>query len=217
MQRSTGAKVAATSYSQNTSNQKLTIHPSTWIKTAFQTLSAPYGRSEKSCPGQPQNQSLSTTSTAVSTGSTTSPQKTLHFMACMQGGRYRRVVHQDPIDDIATDKELFLFLRQQVTKRRGHIRRAFSLKCIQGLYFVKVSLPDELTNQVFTANTSSSSVSGPLATQKSVSTSPAAPTSYPKHVSVYLQPTKSSPPKTQNTAARRPVHSTSDHLSSLNT
>jgi hypothetical protein len=144
MQRSTGVKVIATTYSQSTPNQNYTGSPSSWMRVTAQRLSNTFGRSNKSSTGLSQRSSTSTTSTAVSTASTACPQQSLHFMACMQGGRYRRVVHQDAIDDIATDKELFLFMRQQVTKRRGYFRRAFSLKCIQGLYFVKVCTPSPL-------------------------------------------------------------------------
>lgn len=173
MQRSTGAKVVATSYNQSTSNQNYTIRPSTWMTTTLQKLSATFRRSGRSCPVPQQNGTLSTSSTAVSTGSTACPQQTLHFMACMQGGRYRRVIHQDPIDDIATDRELFLYMRHQLKRRRGHIRRAFSLKCIQGLYFVKVSSTPSLASY-HVANTSPSSASGPQATPKSANTNPAA-------------------------------------------
>jgi hypothetical protein len=141
MQRSTGAKVVATTYNQSASTQNYTSSPSSWMRATAQKLSNTFGRSNKSSPGLSKHSSASTTSTAMSAGLTACPPQTLHFMACMQGGRYRRVVHQDAIDDIATDKELFLFMRQQVTKRRGYFRRAFSLKCIQGLYFVKVCTP----------------------------------------------------------------------------
>jgi hypothetical protein len=60
-------------------------------------------------------------------------------MACMQRGRYRRTVRQDRIDGIGTDQALFCFLRKQVARHRGRIRKMFSLKCVQGMYFVKVS------------------------------------------------------------------------------
>jgi hypothetical protein len=138
MQRSTGTKVAATQYSQSTSNQKYTIHPSTWIKTTVQKLSATFGRSEEMSPVLPQHRTSSTTSTTTSIGLTNSPQQTLHLMACVQDGRYRRKLHQNRIDENATDKDLFLHLRQLMSLRHGYTRRAFSLKCIQGLYFVKV-------------------------------------------------------------------------------
>lgn len=140
MTRSTGVKVVATQYSQGTSNQTYTIRPSSWIRATVQKLSATFGASKESCPSLPHHITPSATSTSVSSSSTACPQQTLHFMACMQGGRYRRIIHQDPIDDIVTDKELFLYMRQQLKRRRGHLRRAFSLKCIQGLYFVKVRL-----------------------------------------------------------------------------
>jgi hypothetical protein len=57
----------------------------------------------------------------------------------MQRGRYRRTVHQGRIDEIETDKALFVFLRKQIARHRGRIRKMFTLKCIQAMYFVKVS------------------------------------------------------------------------------
>lgn len=98
------------------------------------------GMFNKSPPGLPQHRSSGDTLTSPPspTGSL-DEQETLHLMACMQRGRYRRTVHQDRIDEIKTDQALFVFLRKQISRHRGRIRKLFTLKCIQAMYFVKVS------------------------------------------------------------------------------
>jgi hypothetical protein len=137
MQRSIGVKIVATSYSQNTPNQQYRISPSSWVQAAMQKVSGTFGRSKQSPPLLPKHQSPAVALNTIPTRSTPGPQKSLYFIACMDGGRFHRTVHQDIIGNIVTDRELFLFMRQIVTKRRSRFRRALSLKRIEGLHFVK--------------------------------------------------------------------------------
>ena len=137
MQRSTGAKVTATSYSGGFSNQKYTFRSPKWMRSLVQTASGARTGSQPYLP-QPNACSAPATATPVAIGMTTVPQESVHLMACLQRGRYRRIVRQDPIDGITTDKALFCFLRSQLAQHRGRVRRFFSLKCVQGLLFVKV-------------------------------------------------------------------------------
>jgi hypothetical protein len=137
MQRSIGAKIVATSYSQDTPNQQYRISLSSWAQAATQNISRAFGRSKQSPPVLPEQQPPAVALNAIYTGPTPGPQKSLYFIACMDGGRFHRTVHQDTIGSIVTDRELFLFMRQIVTKRRSCFRRAFSLRRIEGLHFVK--------------------------------------------------------------------------------
>jgi hypothetical protein len=91
----------------------------------------------------------------------------------MQRGRYDREVFQDRVDQISTDKELFYFMRKQLSQRRGAVRRWSSAKCIQGIYFVKVnaSLSTQIIRTGAFTNSLTSSVSGLAALQKFDTTS----------------------------------------------
>jgi hypothetical protein len=140
MQRSMGVRVIATSYNDGTSNPTYRFRSPTWMRSTTQKLWAALGRSTKSSPCLPQHRTSNTQAANIPTNVPPAPQETLHLMACMQRGRYSRTVLQEPIQDIVTDRALFKFMRSQLARHRGHIRKFFSLKCVQGLYFVKVSI-----------------------------------------------------------------------------
>lgn len=138
IQRSTGSKVVTTSYNQAT-KQIYTFKAPTWTRSIVQKVSAAFHAPRKSLD-LPQHRSSGTTLACVpSDKNSPQPQQSLHLMACMQRGRYRRTVRQDCIDGVTTDQTLFRYLQKQVARHRGRVRKMFSLKCIQGMYFVKVS------------------------------------------------------------------------------
>jgi hypothetical protein len=140
MQQSSGSRVDAISYVEGNSGQKYIGQRRYSFQGIIRSLVAVLERFNKPSPGLPQHRTPGNTLTDTPTG--TDPmdeQQTLHLMACMQRGRYRRTVHQDRIDTIMTDQALFCFLRKQVAQHRGRIRQLFTLKCIQAMYFVKVS------------------------------------------------------------------------------
>ncbi|KAH7076750.1 hypothetical protein BKA63DRAFT_602499 [Paraphoma chrysanthemicola] len=141
MQRSTGTKVIATTYSQNGSNQQYISAAPAWMRAAARKISSAFSRSENLKECLPRHTNQTTPSTSAHSGSSHTPIQNLLLMACMQGDQQlRRIVHQDPIDDITTDKALFTFMKMQLTKRRNSLGRLFSLRCIQGLHFVKFRL-----------------------------------------------------------------------------
>lgn len=141
MQRSMGVKVVATSYNQGTNSQRYAFRMPSWTKGIAQLLSTSFGQArQQPSPCLPQHSSSNGTAVCAPTCANPQQQQSLHLMACMQRGRYRRTVRQDRVDNITTDRALFCFMRSQLAKHRGRMRKFFSLKCVQGLYFVKVSL-----------------------------------------------------------------------------
>jgi hypothetical protein len=139
MERSTGSKVVASSYNQGSSQQVYIFKAPNWMRTIVRRVSATFNAAK--LPDLPQHRGSGTASACVPPG-TNQPQsqQTLQLMVCMQRGRYRRIVNQDRIDNITTDQALFSFLQSQLARHRGRIRKMFSLKCVQGMYFVKVSM-----------------------------------------------------------------------------
>jgi hypothetical protein len=138
MQRSTGTKVVATSYRQNSLNQTYVNPFPTWIRAATGRLSASFGRSKPTQQSLPQHSNRNKPSTCVSCGSSIAPKPCLILMACMEGRLKNHTVYQDCIEGISTDRALFTYMSEQISKRRHLLRKAFSLNCITELYFVKV-------------------------------------------------------------------------------
>ncbi|KAH7086938.1 hypothetical protein FB567DRAFT_443733 [Paraphoma chrysanthemicola] len=141
MQRSTGTKVMATTYNENGPNQQYISPAPAWIRAAAGKISSTFSRSGNLKECLPQHTNQITPSTSAPSSSSHTPVQNLLLMACMQGDQQlRRIVHQEPIDDITTDKALFTFMKMQLTKRRSSFSQLFSLRSIQGLHFVKFRL-----------------------------------------------------------------------------
>jgi hypothetical protein len=139
MQSSMGIKAIATSYNHSASNQKYTFAASSWVRGIGRKVSGVFSQSNNTAQGLPQHTSQTTTSTCAPTGSVP-VQRSLHLIACMRHDRYRRILYQDPIDKISTDKELFSLMRAQLAQRRGAVRNIFSCTRIQGLRLIKVQI-----------------------------------------------------------------------------
>jgi hypothetical protein len=140
MQSSMGIKAIATPYNQSASNQKYTFAAPSWVRGIGRKVSGVFNQSNNTVQGLPQHTSQTTTSTCAPTGSVP-VQRSLHLIACMRHDRYRRILYQDPIDKISTDKELFSLMRAQLAQRRGAVRNIFSCTRIQGLRLIKVRIP----------------------------------------------------------------------------
>jgi hypothetical protein len=65
----------------------------------------------------------------------------LHLLACMHHNRFRKVLQQDRIEAIKTDRALLCFMRQQYARHRGRLLNFLSLKSVQDIFFVKFRLP----------------------------------------------------------------------------
>lgn len=151
MQRSMSTRVTATKGSAASNKQRYIVRLPDWMKSALHNFS---GRSNSQTPALPTYNDSGVTLTGVPINNPSVPQQTLHVMACMQRGRYRHIVRQDCIEGVTTDRALFSLLRTQLARHRGRMRKLFSLKSVQGLYFVKVSTTDEvLQREHYTKNT----------------------------------------------------------------
>ena len=80
--------------------------------------------------------------TATSTSNNPQPQQSiLHLLACMHRNRLRKVLQQERIEDVTTDRALLCFLRKQYLRHRGRFLHMLSLKSVKGISFVKFRLP----------------------------------------------------------------------------
>jgi hypothetical protein len=138
MQCSLGNTAVATSYNQGTSNQKYTFAAPSWLRGVSRKVSSAIGYSNGTNQGLPYT-SPTTASACAPSGPNPAQRRSLHMIACMRHDRYRHILHQDPIDKIRADKELFFFMRTQLARRRGAFRKLLSCTCISGLRLVKVN------------------------------------------------------------------------------
>ncbi|KAJ8113629.1 hypothetical protein OPT61_g4288 [Boeremia exigua] len=141
LQRSTGAKVAVTSYNRQAGNQRYIFpHPIRWVKDGFSKLTTSVSQPAKAGPCIPLHNTSSTT-TASPTAAPPVPLSTLHLLSCMHHDRSRKVLQQDLLQNVHTDRELFRFMQQQYIQHRGRFRSMLSFKSVQGIFLVRFSLP----------------------------------------------------------------------------
>ncbi|KAF2685721.1 hypothetical protein K458DRAFT_300149 [Lentithecium fluviatile CBS 122367] len=139
VERVTGSEVTLTPYSRNSTNQRYVYQrPGLWLQKALTRLATTFKRTSKQCMLPQHNPNSNTTHSTQGTNS--HHQNTNYLLACMHSGQYGKMLHQDCIDTIDTDRKLFCFLRQQFTHCRGRFRTILSLKKVKGIYFVRFNL-----------------------------------------------------------------------------
>ncbi|KAG9189800.1 hypothetical protein G6011_06668 [Alternaria panax] len=161
MQHTSCAKVRASPHSHRSTNQQYVVpHPIQWIRKAFASVFG--GSAKKSSAGLPQHNTPCTPSATTVTTSNTqyqAQQSILHLLACMRRNRHRKVLKQDRIEDITTDRALLCFLRKQYRLHRGRFLHTLSLQSVKGISFVKFRLPiggsvDVRDHETYCAHTS---------------------------------------------------------------
>ncbi|KAF2145778.1 uncharacterized protein K452DRAFT_125379 [Aplosporella prunicola CBS 121167] len=63
-----------------------------------------------------------------------------HLMLCMSASRFGVNLYQEDVSSLQADCELFPYLREAYTLRRGRIRSFFSLRTVESIDFVKFDL-----------------------------------------------------------------------------
>ncbi|KAH7079112.1 hypothetical protein BKA63DRAFT_258683 [Paraphoma chrysanthemicola] len=141
MERSSGVKVSASSYRQHSGNQQYVApQPGRWLRNGIAKLTSVFGTS-KTSPCLPRHTNTCSSSVSTASSTTISPPSMLHLLACMHHNRFRKVLQQDRIEAIKTDRALLCFMRRQHARYRCRLLRFLSLKGVQGIYFVKFRLP----------------------------------------------------------------------------
>lgn len=140
MQDSAETQVVSTAYNQHSGNQKYNIPRCLRWFISTDTACRTNGQHATQLSSISSSTSASTVTCTANQGSI--PQKPmLHLMACMHNRRSGKILQQDRIEGVSTDCDLIQFLRNQYRRRRSRLRSIFSLKCVQGIFFVKFHLP----------------------------------------------------------------------------
>ncbi|KAB2107682.1 hypothetical protein AG0111_0g4670 [Alternaria gaisen] len=143
MQRSSGVKVHAAPHNRQSGNQQYIVsRPDRWLRNAITKVGTAFGGSSKSSPSCLPQHNSPYAATSCSTSTSSSPtKKILHLSMCMHRTRQRKIVKQDRVDDITTDRTLLCFLQRQYATHRGRFLNIARLKTVQRIVFVKFRLP----------------------------------------------------------------------------
>ncbi|XPS71572.1 hypothetical protein M3J09_003751 [Ascochyta lentis] len=142
LERSVGSQVTAAAYNHRTGNQMyIAPRPVQWLCNGFVKLLTGASSSSRAGPCIPMHNTSGQSSAVITPANPSAPQSVLHLMACMHRNRSRKVLQQDILEDMHTDRELFRFMRKQYRRHRGLFRNLLSLKSVQGIFFVKFNLP----------------------------------------------------------------------------
>ncbi|RII23115.1 hypothetical protein CUC08_Gglean011937 [Alternaria sp. MG1] len=143
MQRSSGVKVHAAPHNRQSGNQQYIVpRPDRWLRNAIIKVGTAFGGSSKSSPSCLPQHNSPYAATSCSTSTSSSPtKKILHLSMCMHRTRRRKIVKQDRVDEITTDRTLLRFLQRQYATHRGRFLNIARLKTVQRIVFVKFRLP----------------------------------------------------------------------------
>ncbi|CAO2657319.1 Nn.00g034450.m01.CDS01 [Neocucurbitaria sp. VM-36] len=142
MHRTSGIQVHAAPYVKNSGNQRyIAPHPTKWIRNAITKVTAAFRQSSKPASCLPQHNTACSATVASAANNNPSQQRVLHLLACMHRNRSRKVLQQDKIEGVTTDRTLLCFLRDQYMRHRGRFLHMISLKSVKGIFFVKFRLP----------------------------------------------------------------------------
>jgi hypothetical protein len=144
MSRSTGAKVTVVPYNKTSNSQHWVLKAPSWLQKFTRTSNTGQKRALGSTGCLPQhntpNQSSSSTSSTLAPSTTAPTKPKLHLLACTHRTQRQKCLLQDSIDGVSTDQALFCFMKQQLQHSRSRIRSILSMRSVQGMFFVKVSV-----------------------------------------------------------------------------
>lgn len=140
MQRCTSTSISATAYNKGSSDQRYTFRPPAWLRSVTKRLSSTLTHSSTDAACLPQHQASSVSKAhVIPNPSRPIPQRELFLMSCMHRTQHHVNVMQDHIEEIETDRQLFRFLRLQLSQYRSQFSKFLSMRRVQKIYFIKVS------------------------------------------------------------------------------
>jgi hypothetical protein len=138
MERSSGVKILSRSNTTGSSGQRYNPQfPGRWIQSVFGKIGASLTRPSKQSSLPQHNGAIVNTAGPLSNNPQAN-QQILHMMACIHKGNLRKNLFQDDIGKVKSDRDLFVFMRKQYKQHRGRFKPIFSLKTIEGIFFVNV-------------------------------------------------------------------------------
>ncbi|KAJ4989812.1 hypothetical protein SVAN01_04649 [Stagonosporopsis vannaccii] len=141
MTRSGCLNVTTSSSDQGAPEQRYTLRPPAWLRSTGRSISSILTRTANDTTFLPQHHR--STVSKFSTVSKPSPpalQRELYLMACMHRTQHHINVVQSLLEKIKTDRQLFCFLRKQLSQHRSLVGSILSMKKVERIFFVKFRL-----------------------------------------------------------------------------
>lgn len=139
MERSINGKVTATSYGKGSSQERYIPGPIFWVREAARDFASSFSRDVNRSDMLPRHSGPNTTVTPAPVNLESPLAEDLLLLACVhqsQGGQFLR---QDSIGAVGNDRQLFYFIREQLSRTLNERRPSLLLKRVTGIHFTQVS------------------------------------------------------------------------------
>jgi hypothetical protein len=138
MERSTGGKITATSYDEQSSGERYIPGPTIWIRETARSFARAFSKDANrnvllrhSGPG--------TRVTPASVNIEIPPAPDLLLLTCVHQSQGGQSLRQDSIGAIENDRQLFCFIQEQLSHTSKVCWSSLSLKTVMGIHFTQVS------------------------------------------------------------------------------
>ncbi|KAF2011921.1 hypothetical protein BU24DRAFT_425752 [Aaosphaeria arxii CBS 175.79] len=140
VERSTGSKVIATSYNEGASQERYIPGPINWIRETVRNLARAFSKDANRNEMLPRHSGPGTKVTDTSKKGRLPFVQDLLLLACVPQNHGGQILCQDSIEAIRNDRQLFWFIRQQLS-RTPNVRWPIQLlKTVTGIHFTKFHL-----------------------------------------------------------------------------
>ncbi|KAK3216196.1 hypothetical protein GRF29_8g2559841 [Pseudopithomyces chartarum] len=137
MERSINGKVTATSYGKGSSQERYIPGPIFWVREAARDFASSFSRDVNRSDMLPRHSGPNTTVTPAPVNLESPLAEDLLLLACVhqsQGGQFLR---QDSIGAVGNDRQLFYFIREQLSRTLNERRPSLLLKRVTGIHFTQ--------------------------------------------------------------------------------
>lgn len=144
MEGSTGSKVTATFYQEETVNERYIPAPMIWARELgryFTVFMKPADNDSRSVRHTDNEVMVEAGSVAIEMP----PVPDLLLLTCRNQEQGGQALHQHNVGTIETDRELFHFIRKQLICARNARWKLMELKVVTGIHFTKASLAQRYT------------------------------------------------------------------------
>lgn len=139
MQRSAIGKVTATSYDENLSKKRYIPGPMIWVRETARNCARFFSKDANRNDILPRHSGLDTSVAPAAVNIESSHARDLLLLACVDQSQGAQSLRQDSIEAIENDRQLFCFIREQLSRTPNVRWPSLSLKKVTGIHFTQVS------------------------------------------------------------------------------
>jgi hypothetical protein len=139
MERSTGGKVTATFYDEQSSRERYIPGPIIWVRETARSFARAFSKDANRNDILLPHRGPGTTLTPASVNIELPPVRNLLLLACVHQSQGGQSLRQDSIGTIENDRQLFCFIRQQLSHTLNARWPFLWLKTVMGIHFTQVS------------------------------------------------------------------------------